>query len=278
MLPRRACTGISPRLLSHRPQSARCLINDSARCFATSSSVRNAAGTDGLSKMQMIKKLRDDTAAPLNLVKDAIASTSSYAAAAAALQTAMAKRGEKLVAKSATREAREGWVFAARSSDGKKAVIGRVNTETDFVARSEGVVQLTIHLARAALAGAAAEDEAIGKKVTEQMSLVGETIRFGDVLREDVAQAAEGGGERVGVHCHGGPKHEDVSLGRMGAIVRLRGGKVDADELAREIVAQQPESTEEFWTLEKVGDTRTVREWAGDEVELVSWTRLDRSG
>lgn len=75
---------------------------------------------------------------------------------------------------------------------------------------------------------------------------------------------------------------KDVYLGRMGALINISGPAsttlAQADELAREMVAQNPDSLEEFWNSEKVGDqeSRTVRQWAGPDMNILHWTRLER--
>ncbi|BFZ56657.1 Elongation factor Ts, mitochondrial [Savitreella phatthalungensis] len=297
------------------------------RCYSSTS-------TSGSSSLQLIKRLRDESGAPLNLIKNAVSKSSGdYAAALAALKEEMAKRGDKLVAKSAGREAREGWVIASRintPTNRPAASISQLNTETDFVARSEAIVSLARVVGGAAartarehgtadfanildptLAATAASPSAstpLHQAITHQMSLVGETVRLSAVLGTALAahKVTQTGVQlALGVHCHGGPPgfnstpgvmgdvQVDTAIGRMGALVQVSvteelAGRLNeqgrtvvefADEIAREVVAQQPESAQEFWTLDKVGDqqSRTVRQWAGEGVELVNYIRLDRS-
>ena len=47
------------------------------------------------------------------------------------------KKGQKVAASRAERDAKEGIVLAKTAADGKKAIIVSVNSETDFVARNE---------------------------------------------------------------------------------------------------------------------------------------------
>lgn len=254
--------------------------------------------------MQLIKKLREDIQAPLNIVKSAVSQASpagDYESALSILKMEMIKRGEKLVAKSAERVATEGWVIAARSNDGLAGSLSVLNCETDFVAKSDKVVNLaqTIgeDLAFSAKAADGNEEKhlvssqetidnvttqgiPLKQRLTESMSLFGESIKMN---REISTRLSGSTRSYVGIHCHGGPSiSENVYLGRMGAMINVSSKSVDvgkiADELAREVVAQNPESMDEFWTLEKVGDSqgRTVREWAGVDVEISAWSRLDR--
>lgn len=264
-----------------------------------------AAGRRSLTTMQLIKKLREEVQAPLNIVKSAVSQAQpagDYEAALAILRKEMTKRGEKLVAKSADRAATEGWVIAARSRDGKAASLSVLNCETDFVAKSEKVVDLAAAIGRSFVdaAGSKAEQadshvtssqdqldaievegQGLKDRLTEAMSLFGESMRVNRAVQTRLAKSVDD--TVVGIHCHGGPSiSRDVYLGRMGAMINVRAqsdtARQLADELAREVVAQNPDSMDEFWTLDKVGDSegRTVRQWAGKDIEITAWTRFER--
>ncbi|ORY81445.1 elongation factor TS-domain-containing protein [Protomyces lactucae-debilis] len=276
------------------------------RSFHVSSFTR-----EKLSNIKLIKLLREEIQAPLNIVKTAVAEAQpagDYDAALQLLKQAMTRRGEKLVAKSVGRQATEGWVIAARSQCGKAASLSILNCETDFVAKSDGVVALAQSVGRA-LADKAAQGETSGddlapveqstidgltvdgqplsQKLTESISVFGESIR---INRAMTALLGARKGQVLGIHCHGAPATnnptKDVYLGRMGALVRLTQSagmdaavsQLQADEIAREIVAQNPDGLEEFWSLDKVGDkeARTVRQWAGDDVTIEAWARWER--
>lgn len=262
-----------------------------------------ASAARSLTTMQMIKKLREETQAPLNIVKSAVsaATVGDYESALAALKTAMTKRGEKLVAKSAERTATEGWVIGARTEDGRSASISVLNCETDFVAKSDKVVSLAsdiglrlaesaskddtgsvdyTKLSAEALGGIQVSDSSVQEHLTQAMSLFGETMRMSQAI---TTRSIPDKIQFIGLHCHGGPTvSQNIFLGRMGAMVTIQSGhpktKELADEMAREVVAQNPDTIQEFWTLEKIGDAqhRTVRQWAGEDVDIVAWTRLER--
>ncbi|HQW26978.1 MAG TPA: translation elongation factor Ts, partial [Saprospiraceae bacterium] len=51
-------------------------------------------------------------------------------------------KGQKLSLKRADRDAKEGVVYAMVSADGKKGVVIRLSSETDFVAKNEDFVNL----------------------------------------------------------------------------------------------------------------------------------------
>jgi elongation factor Ts len=277
------------------------------RCFHATASAR-----EKLSNIKLIKLLREEIQAPLNIVKTAVAEAQpagDYDAALQLLKQAMTKRGEKLVAKSAGRQATEGWVIAARSACGKAASLSILNCETDFVAKSEGIVALAQSVGKALSEQAVASDPAVtdenlapvaqeqlynlsidgqslSQKLTESISVFGESIRVNQavttLLSADHNQA-------LGIHCHGAPSGgvtKNIFLGRMGALIRVaRQDAKDvaalqqqADELAREVVAQNADTLEEFWSLEKVGDAqgRTVRQWAGEDITIEAWARWER--
>ncbi|CCG82046.1 Elongation factor Ts, mitochondrial [Taphrina deformans PYCC 5710] len=263
-----------------------------------------STGAKPLTTIQLIKKLREELQAPLNLVKSAVSAaepSGNYESALAILKKEMIKRGEKLVAKSADRAATEGWVIAARSGDGTAGSLSVLNCETDFVAKSSKVVELASKVGQRLAVSAKSDDtpkdrhrdmpqeeidnvtlEGVSLKeaLTQSMSVYGESMRMTRASTSSIKHAKM---TAIGIHCHGGPTlTQDVYLGRMGAMINIvtanQTTKEMADELAREVVAQNPDSMEEFWALEKVGDPqqRTVRQWAGDDVEIVSWTRLER--
>lgn len=262
-------------------------------------------GRRSLSNIQLIKQLREEVRAPLNLVKSAVSAAEpagDYDAALAVLKLEMKKRGEKFLAKSGERTTSEGWVVAARSNDGRSAALFVLNCETDFVSKSDKIVDLAVSVGQD-MASASSEtqkqartdhailsqdqiDGLISKKtpvkqrIMEAISLFGENIKLSRAYTSQVSNT----NAIVGVHCHGGPSiSKNVYLGRMGAMISLLSKakampEARANELAREIVAQNPDTVDEFWNLEKIGDEqgRTVRQWAGEDVEIMAWTRLER--
>lgn len=258
-----------------------------------------------LSTMQLIKKLREEVQAPLNIVKTAVSQAEpagDYESALAALKKEMTKRGERLVAKSADREAKEGWVIAARSENGQAASLAILNCETDFVAKSAKVMSLATvigkgiadeadnfvperdgqaQLSQAQIDSIGVQGIPLKESLTESMSVFGETLRVQRAVVSSISRNHKN--KLIGIHCHGGSSPmKDVYLGRMGALLNISANESttldQADELAREMVAQNPDSLEEFWSSEKVGDkqNRTVRQWAGTDLEILHWVRLER--
>ncbi|MEM9933602.1 MAG: translation elongation factor Ts, partial [Bacteroidota bacterium] len=71
------------------------------------------------------------------------------------------KKGQKVSAKRADREATEGAVFIKKSADGNKAVLIQLNCETDFVARNDDFQTLGTQIAELAESQAPADMAAL---------------------------------------------------------------------------------------------------------------------
>ncbi len=99
------------------------------------------------------------------------------------------KKGQKIAAKRADREATEGCVLAGTTADSTFGAIVSLNCETDFVAKNESFVELTQSILDKALAEKPADKEAllglslgdltIGEKLTEQTGVIGEKLEIG---------------------------------------------------------------------------------------------------
>lgn len=99
-------------------------------------------------------------------------------------------KGQKLSVKRADREAKEGVVLALVSEDGKKGVVIRLSSETDFVSKNEDFVNLAKEFAQIALDKFPADlaqllalpyhNITIAEKVSEQVGVIGEKIELAD--------------------------------------------------------------------------------------------------
>lgn len=170
----------------------------------------------------MVKELRERTGAGMMECKKALVATDGDLDAAA---EELRKSGQAKADKKSSRVAADGRIVIA--SDGNKAIIVEINSETDFVAKDENFVAFAEAVAQAALAsgttdvGVLAEESlADGRSVeaarTELVTKVGENI----ALRR--AEIVESGGP-IGHYTHGA---------KIGAAVALEGGD---EELARDI-------------------------------------------
>jgi len=132
-----------------------------------------------------VKKLRDQTGAGMMDCKKAL--TEAEGDFDKAIEN-LRKKGQKLSAKRADRDAKEGAVIALVSEDKKNGVVVRLSCETDFVSKNEKFVTLATSFAQLALDNMPAskedllaipfEDITIGEKVIEQTGVIGEKIEL----------------------------------------------------------------------------------------------------
>ncbi|MGB7344283.1 MAG: translation elongation factor Ts [Pirellulaceae bacterium] len=147
------------------------------------------------------------------------------------------KKGQKVAAKRADREANEGVVAAL--VEGNKGVVLSLSCETDFVAKNDDFIALTNTLTKLAMdkgAKTAAEVMAlefegstVGEKLVEKTGTIGEKIEVSDFHVVE--------GENLASYIHAGSK--------IGVLVSYKdGGKEGADQffrgIAMHIAAMKP--------------------------------------
>jgi elongation factor Ts len=179
----------------------------------------------------LVKELRDRTGAGMMECKKALVETEGDMDAAIEL---LRRSGQAKADKKSSRIAADGRVVI--TTDGSKAAIVEVNSETDFVAKDENFVAFAESVANTALLGHAddlealmAESAADGKMLeaarTELISKVGENISVRRFARLDAA-------DHLGNYTHGA---------RIGAVVSLSGGDADlARDIAMHVAASKP--------------------------------------
>jgi elongation factor Ts len=188
-----------------------------------------------------VNELRKMTGAGMMDCKKALTETNGDFEAAIDL---LRKKGQKISAKRADRDATEGAVIAKASADNKVGVVVRLSCETDFVAKNEDFVALAGRLADIALENKAADIDAlkaldidgqnIGERLTEEMGKIGEKI--------DVTKYALVEGESVVNYIHAG--------NRIGVLVELSTSANDevveaGKDVAMQIAAMNPVSVDE---------------------------------
>ena len=209
----------------------------------------------------LVKDLRERTGAGMMECKKALTENNGDIDAAAEW---LRKSGLAKADKKASRVTAEGRVAAA--SNGGKAVLVEINSETDFVAKDGSFVALCDAIAAAALASDAADVEALktaklasGETVEEAraaaIAKLGENIQVRRMVRVD-------GNNNVAAYVHGG---------KIGVLVELTGGDADlARGLAMHIAAMNPPHNKasdvpaEFVTKEK-------------EIELAKMSEKDKA-
>jgi len=133
-----------------------------------------------------VNKLRQQTGAGMMDCKKALTEAEGDFEKAVDI---LRKKGQKVAAKRADREASEGCVLADTNADNGFGVIVSLNCETDFVAKNEGYVELTRSILQAALEAQPANTEellalslgdlTVGEKLTEQTGVIGEKLEIG---------------------------------------------------------------------------------------------------
>ena len=170
----------------------------------------------------MVKELRERTGAGMMECKKALVETDGNMESAVEL---LRKSGQAKADKKSGRVAADGRVVI--TSDGLRAAMLEINSETDFVAKDENFIAFAEAVAACVLASEAADVEALAKESladgrtvedarTELITKVGENISVRRFVRVSAA-------DHLGSYTHGA---------RIGAVVCLQGGD---GELARDI-------------------------------------------
>jgi len=146
-----------------------------------------------------VKKLRDQTGAGMMDCKKALsAADGDFEKAIEELR----KNGQKLSAKRADREAKEGAVIAKTSHNKNNGVVIRLSCETDFVSKGDAFVALANSFADIALKNLPADKAAllelktddgmtIASKIEEQTGVIGEKLELADYAKI-VTEAGQG--------------------------------------------------------------------------------------
>ena len=147
-----------------------------------------------------VKKLRDITGAGMMDCKKALVEAEGDTEKAIEF---LRKKGQKLSAKRADRDAKEGVVIAKTSGNRNNGVIVRLSCETDFVSKNEAFVTFANSIADIALKNLPADKDAllalpydsnisVGDKVIEQLGVIGEKV---EVKAYEKVETAAGEGQ-----------------------------------------------------------------------------------
>ncbi|MEM8600504.1 MAG: translation elongation factor Ts [Bacteroidota bacterium] len=183
-----------------------------------------------------VKKLRDATGVGMMDCKKALVEANGDFDAAVEI---LRKKGQKVAAKRADRDATEGVIATALADDRTTGVIVEVNSETDFVARNDEFVAFADRIAALALAERPADLAALraldldGQTVeaaqTEMTGKIGEKI---EVSRYALMDADSG---EVVAYIHPGAK--------LGVLVQMTGSNGVQDtgrDVAMQVAAMNP--------------------------------------
>lgn len=222
-----------------------------ASCVSVSAQLRSFRSTTPrylYVSVESIKELRRRTGAPINAVKRALEEQSGN------LEDAidhLRKLGASMAAKKAHREAFEGLIGIAISTDNTKASIVELNSETDFVARTPQFSELLRSISTSALASTDFRDgNSLAKinpdrlldvddnksRLLNAVSSLGENIVL---KRASCMQIQDGPGVIFG-YVHNAVSDNN---GRIGALVALRGEDFENEiglRLAMHVAAAAP--------------------------------------
>ena len=154
--------------------------------------------------IDMIKQLREATAAGMGACKEALAATDGNMDEAVKY---LREKGLAVAAKRVDKESKQGIVALAKSADGKAMALAEVNCETDFVAKTEAFVKFVDDAAKVALEGKDIA-ETLADDYKMLLTKTGENVK----IRRAERCALEGSG------CLSGYIHMG---GKIGVIVEL---------------------------------------------------------
>ena len=177
-----------------------------------------------------VNKLRQMTGAGLMDCKAALAETGGDFESAIDF---LRKKGAKIAAKRADREATEGAVIALTSADSTTGVIIVLSCETDFVGKNDNFVAFAREVAEIALANKPATLDAlkalpmggatIEARLLDEVAKIGEKI---DVVKYEIIEGAN-----VVAYIHG--------ANRMGVLVEMNNAPSEANAVAGKDIAMQ---------------------------------------
>lgn len=193
---------------------------------------------------QEINKLRKMTGAGMMDCKKALVEADGDFDAAI---DNLRKKGQKIAAKRADRDANEGVVVAHTTEDNSKGIVVAVSCETDFVAKNEDFTNFAKSIAQVAKDNMPADKEALLalplNDGTVADALIEQTGKIGEKIEVSSYELVEG--DNIASYIHAGSK--------IGVLVSYKdGGKEGADQffkgVAMHIAAMKPTilSYEEF--------------------------------
>jgi elongation factor Ts len=179
----------------------------------------------------MVKELRERSGAGMMECKKAL--TENQGNLDAAIEW-LRKQGLAKADKKASRVAAEGRIVAA--SEGARAVLVEINSETDFVAKDENFLAFAEMVGKVALSSGAADVEALKSKAAPTGGTIEEArqalvAKCGENVQVRRLVAVSGKGQ-VATYIHGG---------RIGVLVELEGGDGEIGRgVAMHVAAMNP--------------------------------------
>ena len=201
-----------------------------------------------------VNKLRQMTGAGMMDCKKALTETNGDFDAAVDF---LRKKGAKVSAARADRDAKEGAIIAKTSADNKLGIIIQLSCETDFVAKNEDFVKFANSIADLAIANKPANadalkaldlgGQALSERLMEQVGKIGEKI---DVVKYEIVEANNvvayiHGSNRLGVlvAMNNAPTEANLAAGRDAAmqVAALNPAAVDKDGVDSTVIERELE-------------------------------------
>ena len=154
--------------------------------------------------IDMIKQLREATAAGMGACKEALKATDGNMDEAVKY---LREKGLAVAAKRVDKESKQGIVALAKGADGKALALAEVNCETDFVAKTDAFVKFVDDAAKVALEGKDIE-QTLNDDYKMLLTKTGENVKIRRSARFELA----------GAGCVSGYIHMG---GKIGVLVEL---------------------------------------------------------
>lgn len=160
------------------------------------------------------------------------------------------KKGQKVAAKRSDRDATEGLVLAATTSDNTRGALVVVNCETDFVARNESFTEVVKNILQAAIDHSPADLDAL-----KGLNYPGSELNIADKLTEETGKIGEkidlSGFESVAANRVVAYNHPGNQLAAIVGFTEEVGDEI-AKDVAMQVAAMAPVSVDETSVPEEV--------------------------
>ncbi len=180
------------------------------------------------------------------------------------------KKGQKVAAKRADREANEGVVVALLNDAGNHGLLLAVSCETDFVAKNDDFIAFANELAKLAMDNQADSKDAVlalpyesgtvAEKLVEQTGIIGEKIEISDFQVVD--------GDNIASYIHAGSK--------IGVLVSFKdGGKDDAPQFFRSVAMHIAAMSPSILRPEEFDEELVAKETEAIQAQITSENEIN---
>jgi len=163
------------------------------------------------------------------------------------------KKGQKVAAKRADRDALEGVVIAKNNSDNTKAILVSLNCETDFVAKNDDFINLAYKILDTALVNDISNSEklnelslgdmSVSEKIIEQTGVIGEKLEVSCYVIEakQVSSYIHAGNRLATIVGFSDSSDEQVTRDVAMQVAAMNPLAVDKDGISQEVIDRELE-------------------------------------